>query len=59
MAAIGCLMPLVLPLVGAAIGNALLGSAAGGLWGLGIGFVAGVAIAVSVTWLFARAKADR
>jgi hypothetical protein len=54
MAAIGCLLPFALMLLGAAIGQ-LAGSAAVGYWGMGIGFLVGGVLAGLAFRLFARA----
>lgn len=46
-----CLMPLILPFIGALFGAAIGGST-GGVWRTAIGFVAGLVIAGAITWLF-------
>ena len=53
----GCLLALFAPLGGAALGRWLDGSK-GGLWGLGIGFVQGCALAAAAGWLLARMKEE-
>jgi len=53
----GCLLALFLPLGGAALGRWLDGSE-GGLWGLGIGFVLGCALAAVSAWLLAKMKEE-
>jgi hypothetical protein len=53
----GCLLALVLPLGGAALGRWLDGSE-GGLWGLAIGFGLGCAFAALSGWLLMRMKAE-
>jgi hypothetical protein len=54
MAAIGCLLPFALMLLGAAIGQ-LAGSATVGYWGMGIGFLVGAVLAGLAFRLLARA----
>jgi hypothetical protein len=51
----GCLLALILPLGGAALGRWLDGSE-GGLWGLAIGFVLGCALAALSGWLILRMR---
>jgi len=51
----GCLLALVLPLGGAALGRWLDGSE-GGLWGLAIGFVLGCVLAAAIGWLLVKVK---
>jgi hypothetical protein len=51
----GCLLALLLPLGGAALGQWLDGSE-GGLWGLAIGFLLGCVMAALVGWLLVRMK---
>jgi hypothetical protein len=53
----GCLLALFLPLGGAALGHWLDGSE-GGLWGLGIGFVLGCALAAVSAWLLVKMKEE-
>jgi hypothetical protein len=53
----GCLLALLLPLGGAALGQRLDGSE-GGLFGLAIGFVLGGALAALLTWLLMRMKEE-
>jgi hypothetical protein len=51
----GCLLALLLPLGGAALGQWLDGSE-GGLWGLAIGFLLGCALAAFLGLLLVRMK---
>jgi hypothetical protein len=53
----GCLLALLQPLGGAALGRWLDGSE-GGLWGLAIGFVLGCALAALSGWLLVRMKEE-
>ncbi len=55
MAAIGCLIPLVLMIIGAVAGSAIGGRTVG-VWGGAIGVVVGVAAMLLMWWLFERAK---
>jgi hypothetical protein len=55
MAVIGCLLPLALTAVGAAIGG-LTGGTAAGLWGAAVGFVGGIVLMLIGMWMFQRAK---
>jgi len=55
MLAIGCLIPVILAIIGGAIGFAL-GSTAAGLWGGAAGFGVGVTALVAVVWAFEREK---
>lgn len=55
MAAVGCLIPLLLMIGGAAIGGAIGGRTAG-VWGGGVGLVVGIAAMLWVLWLFGRAR---
>ena len=57
MAAIGCLAPFILALIGAGLAHLLAGTA-GLPWGLGLGFLLGGGIAGAFWALAARAKAD-
>lgn len=57
MAALGCMIPFVLLIIGAVIGG-VIGGTPDGLWGAGIGAVVGLAIMlVGLRW-FDRARAD-
>jgi hypothetical protein len=53
----GCLLVLLLPLCGAAVGQRLDGSE-GGLFGLAVGFVLGCALAALLGWLLMRMKEE-
>jgi hypothetical protein len=53
MLAIGCLIPFVTLVLGAAIG-AYVGGDHGGYWGAGIGFAAGLALAAIGLFLLDR-----
>jgi hypothetical protein len=55
MLAIGCLIPVILAIVGGAVGFAI-GSSAAGLWGGAAGFAVGLAALVAVVWAFEREK---
>ncbi len=55
MLAVGCLIPVILAIVGGAVGFAL-GSTAAGLWGGAAGFAVGVAALVTLVWAFEREK---
>ena len=55
MVAIGCVIPFVLMLLGAAIGAAIAGDR-GGLWGLVAGFLIGAACMALAYWIFERAR---
>lgn len=57
MVLIGCFLPFILALVGAVAGH-LLGSGSIGLWGMGIGFAAGLALAAVIGVVAMRAKGD-
>ena len=52
---IGCLFPLVLTVVGAAVGG-IAGGKMAGLWGAAAGFAVGLVLMLGVIWLFDRAK---
>lgn len=51
----GCLLALLLPLLGGAFGQWLDGSE-GGLLGLGIGFILGCALSVLLAWAVAKLR---
>jgi hypothetical protein len=51
----GCLLALLLPLLGAALGHWLDGSE-GGMVGLGAGFVLGAAVGALLFWAMARMR---
>jgi hypothetical protein len=53
----GCLLVLLLPLGGAALGHWLDGNE-GSLWGFAIGFVLGFALAAVSGWLLLRWKQE-
>ena len=55
MAALGCLMPFILALLGAVAGH-FLGGPSGDVWGIAIGFAGGLAIAIVVLRTFGRLK---
>ena len=55
MAAIGCLFPFVLLLIGVTAGGAI-GGATAGLWGGAAGFVVGLFLMLAVMRIFKRAK---
>ena len=55
MAALGCLMPFILALLGAVTGH-YLGGPSGNLWGVAVGFAAGLAIAVAALRVLGRLK---
>jgi len=57
MVAIGCFLPFLLAIAGAVLGH-LLGSGTIGLWGMGIGFVAGLAMAAVIGVVAMRAKSE-
>ena len=57
MAAIGCLLPLVLLVAGAAIGG-VIGGTSGGIWGAVIGAALGIAAMLAMWRWFARARQD-
>ncbi|WP_155888528.1 hypothetical protein [Inquilinus limosus] len=57
MVLIGCFLPFLLALAGAVAGH-WLGSGSVGLWGMGIGFVAGLVLAAAVGAVAMRAKGD-
>ncbi|WP_225771964.1 hypothetical protein [Inquilinus sp. Marseille-Q2685] len=57
MVLIGCFLSFILALAGAVAGH-LLGSGGIGLWGMGIGFVAGLVLAAAIGALAMRAKGD-
>ena len=57
MVLIGCFLPFILALLGAVAGH-LLGNGSIGLWGMGIGFVAGLALAAVIGALALRSKRD-
>jgi len=56
MCALGCLAPFILALLGALIGH-FAGGVGGLPWGLGIGFVAGGAVA-SLAWVVMKRASD-
>jgi hypothetical protein len=53
----GCLVALLLPLLGAVFGHWLDGSQ-GGVWGLAIGFALGCALAGLFTWMLVRLREE-
>lgn len=55
MLALGCLMPLVLLVVGALLGSAIAGQH-GGIWGSIIGFASGVGILLGLLWAMQRIR---
>ena len=55
MVAIGCLLPFVLLLAGAAVGG-VLGGTQGGLWGGGAGLAIGLVGALTMVRSFSRAR---
>jgi hypothetical protein len=55
MAAIGCMIPIVLLVAGAAAGG-IAGGTTAGLWGGAIGFGVGVILLLILLWLFDRAR---
>ncbi|SNB61646.1 hypothetical protein SAMN07250955_102312 [Arboricoccus pini] len=55
MAAPGCLLIVLLPLLGGLIGH-WAGGNAGMVWGLGLGAIAGVAIGAGMVWMLAKMK---
>ncbi|MDR6293563.1 hypothetical protein E9232_006114 [Inquilinus ginsengisoli] len=57
MVAIGCFLPFLLAIAGAVLGH-LLGSGTIGLWGMGIGFAAGLAMAAVIGVVAMRAKSE-
>lgn len=57
MVLIGCFLPFILALLGAVAGH-LLGSGSIGLWGMGIGFAVGLALAAVIGALALRSKRD-
>jgi hypothetical protein len=57
MVAIGCFLPFLLAIAGAVLGH-LLGSGTIGLWGMGIGFAAGLAMAAAIGIVAMRAKSE-
>jgi hypothetical protein len=57
MVLIGCFLPFILALVGAVAGH-LLGSGSVGLWGMGIGFATGLALAAVIGALALQSKRD-
>jgi hypothetical protein len=57
MVAIGCFLPFLLAIAGAVLGH-LLGSGTIGLWGMGIGFAAGLAMAAVIGIVAMRAKSE-
>jgi hypothetical protein len=57
LAALGCLMPFILALLGAVAGH-YLGGSSGNLWGITIGFAAGLAIAVTTLRVLGRLKRE-
>ena len=56
MLAVGCFIPFVMLAVGAVLGS-YLGDVRGGYWGAGIGFGAGVLIAVVAMMVLDRVRA--
>jgi hypothetical protein len=52
---IGCLFPLILTVVGAAVGG-ITGGKAAGLWGAAAGLAVGFVLMLGVIWLFDRAR---
>ncbi|HTW71776.1 MAG TPA: hypothetical protein VME47_17955 [Acetobacteraceae bacterium] len=57
MAAVGCLLPFALLVIGAIIGG-VIGGTPDGLWGAGIGAAIGVAAMLFVLRWFERARAN-
>jgi hypothetical protein len=57
MVLIGCFLPFILALLGAVAGH-LLGSGSIGLWGMGIGFAAGLALAAVIGAVAMQSKRD-
>jgi hypothetical protein len=55
MVLIGCFLPFLLAIAGAVIGH-LIGSGTIGLWGMAIGFAAGLALAAIIGLVAMRAK---
>ncbi len=55
MAAVGCLMPILLALAGAVLGHVGAGTA-GAMWGLGLGLVGGGGIGLFVLRLFGQLR---
>ncbi len=55
MIGIGCLAPLILFVVGALIGHAIMG-APGVPWGAGIGFMSGWVMLGLLGWVLAKAR---
>ena len=55
MLAIGCMIPLVTLALGAVLGS-YLGAVHGGYWGAGVGFSAGIVIAVAGIIALDRAR---
>lgn len=53
MGVLGCLVPLLLLVLGGAVG-VVIGGNTGGLWGAGAGFVLGCAVLVILLWEFER-----
>jgi len=52
---IGCLAPLILFIVGAFIGQVLIGTS-GVPWGAGVGFVLGLVLLVLIGWAIGKTK---
>jgi hypothetical protein len=52
---IGCLFPVILTVVGAAVCG-ITGGTTAGLWGAAAGFAAGFVLMLGVIWLFDRAR---
>jgi len=57
VAALGCLMPFILALLGAVAGH-YLGGPSGNIWGIAIGFAAGSAVAVAALRVLGRLKRE-
>ena len=55
MVLIGCFLPFLLAIAGAVIGH-LIGSGTIGLWGMAIGFAAGLVLAAIIGLVAMRAK---
>jgi hypothetical protein len=55
MLAVGCLIPFMTLVIGAGLGS-YLGNVQGGYWGAGLGFGAGVLIAIAAMILLDRAR---
>lgn len=55
MIAPGCLLVLILPLLGLGLGG-WLGGGSGMVWGGAIGLVAGLAAGGAMAWLYAKIK---